>query len=149
MAYAVTVNKIQGQTIEKPWKCAFDLTTVFEGAQAYVMLSRVKELEQIFILNELPEKKMYPIPKALNEMKRLEEVSINNNPSAWDKATDLTITKISFLNMRSLVNKFENIRSDLSLQQSNIMILAETWISKKIDKTKYELEELEDHLNNH
>ena len=113
------------------------------------MLSKVKELEQIFIMNELPENKMYPIPKALNEMKRLEEVSINNNPSAWDKATNLTITKISFLNTRSLVNKFENIRPDLSLQQSNIMILAETWISKKIDKTKYELEELEDHLNNH
>ena len=81
-------------------------------------------------------------------MKRLEEVSINNNPSVWDKATNLSITKISFLNTRSLVNKFENIRSDSSLQQSNIMILAETWISKTTDKRKYELEEFEDHLNN-
>ena len=148
LAYAVTVHKIQGQTIERPWKCVVDITTVFEGAQAYVMLSRVKELDQIFILNELPDKKMYPITKALDEMIRLEEVSINNNLSSWDKPKHSEIMKISFLNTRSLVNKFENIKSDLSLQQSDMMVLAETWISKKEDKNKYELTNFEDHLIN-
>ena len=74
LAYAVTVHKIQGQTIERQWKCVIDLMSVFEGAQAYIILSRVKELEQIFILGELPENKIYPIPKALDKINRLEEI---------------------------------------------------------------------------
>ena len=32
LAFAVTVYKIQGQTIEKPLKCVIDLQSVFEGA---------------------------------------------------------------------------------------------------------------------
>ena len=44
LAFAVTVYKIQGQTIERPLKCVIDLRSVFEGAQAYVMLSRMKEI---------------------------------------------------------------------------------------------------------
>ena len=147
LAYAVTVHKIQGQTIERPWKCVVDLTSVFEGAQAYVMLSRVKELDQIFILGELPENKMYPIPKALIEIKRLEEISINNNPTAWDKKSTLGVTKISLLNTRSLVNKFENIRCDFSLHQSDIMILVETWIPEISEERKYVLKNFETHLN--
>ena len=37
----------------------------------YVMLSRIKELKQLYILEELPEDKIYPIQKAL------EEISVN------------------------------------------------------------------------
>ena len=81
LAFAVTVHKVQGQTIERPLKCVMDLRSVFEGAQAYVMLSRIKELGQLYILEELPENKIYPIQKALDEIKRLQEVSINNNPT--------------------------------------------------------------------
>ena len=52
----VTVNKIQGQTIDGPWKCVIDIRSVFEGAQRCVMASRVKELEQLYILEDLTEK---------------------------------------------------------------------------------------------
>ena len=58
LAFAVTVHKVQGQTIERPLKCVVDLRSVFEGAQAYVMLSRIKELDQLYILEELPENKI-------------------------------------------------------------------------------------------
>ena len=34
LAFAVTVHKVQGQTIERPLKCVVDLRSVFEGAQA-------------------------------------------------------------------------------------------------------------------
>ena len=60
-----------------------DLRSVFEGAKA--MMSRIKELDQLYILEELPENKIYPILKALEEIKRLESVSINNNPTKWDR----------------------------------------------------------------
>ena len=147
LAFAVTVHKVQGQTIERPLKCVVDLRSVFEGAQAYVMLSRIKELDQLYILEELPENKIYPIQKALEEIRRLQEVSINNNPNLWDTPSKTNLTKICFLNTRSLVNKFDNITSDLSLQQSDVIILAETWIPEN-SNVKYRIQTYETHLNN-
>ena len=111
---------------------------MFEGAQAYVMMSRIKELEQLYILEELPENKIYPIRKALDEIKRLQEVSINKNPTSWVKESKSNVIKISYLNTRSLVNKFGNIESDLGLKQSDLIILAETKI--KIIKLIFDIE---------
>ena len=42
LAWAVTVHKFQGQTVASPQKVVIDLRSVFEAAQAYVMLSRVQ-----------------------------------------------------------------------------------------------------------
>ena len=39
LAHAITAHKIQGQTIPKPLKVAFDINSIFEEAQGYVMLS--------------------------------------------------------------------------------------------------------------
>jgi hypothetical protein len=148
LAFAVTVHKVQGQTIERPLKCVIDLRSVFEGAQAYVMLSRIKELEQLYILEDLPDNKKYPIQKALDEIRRLETVSINNNPTIWDRESTPNVKKVSYLNARSLVNKFDNITSDISLQQSDVLILAETWIQEKTDMSnKFKLKNYESHLN--
>jgi ATP-dependent DNA helicase PIF1 len=94
LAFAVTVHKVQGQTIERPLKCVIDLRSVFEGAQAYVMLSRIKELKQLYILEELPENKIYPIQKALEEIRRLQQVSINNNPTLWDTESNPNLIKV-------------------------------------------------------
>ena len=121
-----------------------DLRSVFEGAQAYVMLSRIKELDQLYILEEMLENQ---IQKALEEIRRLQEVSINNNPNSWDTPSKSNLTKICFLNTRSLVNKFDNITSDLSLQQSDVIILAETWIPEN-SNVKYRIKTYETHLNN-
>ena len=46
--------------IKTPMKLVVDLSKVFEAAQAYVMLSRVQELDQLIILDSLPQKKIYP-----------------------------------------------------------------------------------------
>jgi ATP-dependent exoDNAse (exonuclease V) alpha subunit len=48
LAHAITAHKIQGQTIPKPLKIAVDIASVFEDAQAYVMLSRIEGLEQLY-----------------------------------------------------------------------------------------------------
>ena len=148
LAFAVTVHKVQGQTIERPLKCVIDVKSVFEGAQAYVMLSRIKELNQLYVLEDVPDNKIYPIQKALEEIRRLETVSINNNPTIWDRESTPNVKKVCYLNVRSLVNKFDNIISDISLQQSDVLILAETWIPEKTDmNNKFKLENYENHLN--
>ena len=81
LAWAVTVHKFQGQTVASPQKVVIDLSSVFEAAQAYVMKSRVQELEQLYILEDLKEDKIYANHRALEEIERLISVSINKNPS--------------------------------------------------------------------
>ena len=54
LAWGVTVNKFQGSTVKSPQKVVVDLKTVFDQAQAYVMFSRVQELNQLYILDEIP-----------------------------------------------------------------------------------------------
>ena len=49
IAHAITSHKIQGQTIPKPLKVALDISSIFDDAQAHVMLSRVEELSLIHI----------------------------------------------------------------------------------------------------
>ena len=87
LAHAITAHKIQGQTIPKPLKVGFDIDSIFEEAQGYVMLSRVQELNQIYILNKFNPKKLYPSQKALRELERMDRMSINKNPCPWMKET--------------------------------------------------------------
>ena len=82
LAWAVTVHKFQGQTVKKPQKVVIDLRTIFEAAQAYVMLSRVQEIEQLFILEEVVPEKIYANHAALEEIERLVNVSKNKNPTS-------------------------------------------------------------------
>ena len=86
LAWAVTAHKIQGQSVKKPQKVVIDLRSVFDAAQAYVMLSRVQEIEQLYILEELVPEKIYANHAALEEIERLVSVSKNKNPAAWDDA---------------------------------------------------------------
>ena len=69
-------------------KVAFDIDSCFEEAQGYVMLSRVQELTQVYILNKFNPKKLYPSQKALTELKRMNKVSINENPGHWSRQDD-------------------------------------------------------------
>ena len=124
------MHKFQGQTLASPQKVVIDLRSVFEAAQAYVMMSRVQELEQLYILEELKEEKIYANHRVLAKIDRLIEVSINKNPTDWDQEIDLSKQKISFMNCRSMKNKFNHILEDMSLQQSNIVILTETWLEE-------------------
>ena len=94
-------HRFQGQTVLQPKKIFVDLTSVFQAAQAYVMLSRVQTLEQLYIFNEVPAKKLYADAKALQEVQRLESISINRHPSAWNTLGDSFI-KIAFLNIQSI-----------------------------------------------
>ena len=146
LAWAVTVHKFQGQTVKSPQKVVIDVRSVFEAAQAYVMASRVQELDQLYILEELPQEKIYANQSALAEIERLVQVSKNNNPSKWLRKNEQTV-KVSFLNSRSMRNKFYNIMADSSLLVSDIIILTETWLEEEDDDNKYSLPGYDVNLN--
>ena len=58
LAFAITSHKIQGQTIPKPLKVVYDINSIFEEAQGYVMLSRVQKLNQVYIIDKFDHKKI-------------------------------------------------------------------------------------------
>ena len=49
-----------------------------------MMLSRVQSMSQLFILGSVPVEKFYADQKALEELNRLESISMNKNPSGWE-----------------------------------------------------------------
>ena len=111
LAFACTAHKVQGSTIQKPRKVIINTDDTFAAAMIYVMLSRVCSLDQIFILNKFDRSKMYPSLQALEELKRLENISINRNPTEWEAASSKNI-KISSLNCRSMKKHLADIKSD-------------------------------------
>ena len=107
MCFAATTHKFEGGTIIKPNKLAADLRTVFEDAMAYVMLSRVQDIDQLYIVGSLPEHKFSVSRKCLEELKNLFQKSVNNSPPKWEQ--NKGSIKISALNVHSILDKAEDI----------------------------------------
>ena len=107
LAFACTAHKMQGTTIAKPEKLVIDLKSVKEPAQAYVMMSRVQSLQQLFIVNEFPQEKIYPSREATNELKRLHEIASNEEEQ---ERRDRTM--ILSLNIRSLQKHYKDFQRD-------------------------------------
>ena len=146
MAFACTAHKVQGSTIQKPRKVIINTDDTFAAAMIYVMLSRVCSLDQIFILNKFDRSKMYPSLQALEELKRLENISINRNPTEWEAASSKNI-KISSLNCRSMKKHLADIKSDENLLQSDLIILQETWLESDDIQDDFNITGYTLHLN--
>ena len=127
LAFACTAHKVQGATVPKPQKVIICTSDSFTAAMIYVEISRVCALSQIYFLDAFDEDKMYPNPKALAELERLNSISMNMNPSEWDKPL-IDVMKISSLNCRSLKKHFLDIISDDALLCSDLIALQETWL---------------------
>ena len=147
LCFAATSHKFQGQTIRKPNKCVADLRTVFQAAQTYTILSRVENIDQLFILGSLPRNKFYADSHALEELERLDRVSVNKNPTVWEKDHAWSL-KICSFNIRSLAEHIEDLRSDQMIMFSDIICLCETWLINDINQQDtLKLNNYELHLN--
>ena len=122
LAYAATAHKVQGHTVKAPQALIVDLVTWIRPAMAYVMLSRIQTLSQLYIVGSVPEKNIKPWPSALEELERMNSVAINN-PDNQDKRY-----KITSLNTCSLRKHISDIKSDYQLIASNVICLQETWL---------------------
>ena len=117
-----------------PTTVAMSLESVFEAAQAYVMLSRVQQIDQLFIVGSLDEDMFETSEDALKELKRLESISFNKNPSSWHKE-DTGDLKIATLNCAGLLPHFRDIVKDDKLLQGQIVNLIETSLPADADTT--------------
>ena len=144
LAFAITSHKIQGQTIKNPSKVVLDINSVFEDAQAYVMLSRVQQLEQVFILGVLEESKIRTSRVALYELQRMKSLSANTNPSPWQKVQHDAL-KIVSLNCAGLAPHFTDILNDEHVMNADIIHLSETSLMDQ-DEQSFEIEGYNSHF---
>ena len=127
LAFAATAHKVQGQTVKKPNHLVIDLRSVREAAQAYVILSRVQALSQLFILVSVCADKITASYKAIEELERMNKVSKEEN-----KYTEQTFISC---NIRSIKKNFENFVSASAIKQAQVICLQETWLDPLVTHT--------------
>ena len=130
--HAITAHKVQGQTFAFPLKVSMDINSVFEAGQAYVMLSRVQCIDQLYIVDDLNEEKIRASQAALNELQRLQKISINRNPTSWHKR-DSNSVKIASVNCFGLLAHLRDIRNDWKLLNGDLLHLLETSLPADIE----------------
>ena len=54
------------------------------------MLSRVETMEQLYSLGDPPDNKFYANQEALEELGRLDKVSVNRNKPTWERDHELS-----------------------------------------------------------
>ena len=126
LCFSSTAHKQQGLTVHKPNCLVTDLRSVFDPAQAHVILSRVKVREQLFLLEELPVEKIYADVKAIEEYKHMELNSVNK--TLLNQRYNYNI-KIACLNIRSLRKHFLDVKADHKLINMDLILLTETWLT--------------------
>ena len=143
LAFACTSHKIQGCTISEPDKAVVDLRSVKEAAQSYVMLSRVQTIDQIYILEKFPREKIFPSEHAMEELKRLQEMALNETEKSW-----LSDTLITSMNIRSLPKHYEAVLKDFQVK-GKVIALQETWCNLDENGSCFKIEGYKLHLVNH
>ena len=71
------------------------------------MLSRVHCIDQLFIIGEFKEEKIKASPAALDELKQLQNISFNKNPTPWNTRNGKAI-KIASVNCMGLLPHFRD-----------------------------------------
>ena len=125
LADAMTIHKIQGGTVPIPRTLTSHFGGIFGDAQAHTVLGRVKRLEQLYLLDDLFEDKIYASRKALVALKELEDKAINAN--VIGKRCDQI--KIAFLNVQNFKHHIEDVKKHHLLHDQNLFVLSETWLS--------------------
>ena len=103
------------------------------------MFSRVESIEQLYILEAMDASKIYGNMHAIEELKRMNKVSVNQHPSDWNDLNKRRI-RISILNCGSLRHKMEHVRLDKVLTVSDVICMTETWLWPDEDKSLYNLD---------
>ena len=144
LSFACTAHKMQGATVCKPNPLILDLRHVMEAAQAYVMLSRVQALSQLFIIEEIPQAKIYPSPLAVQELQRMQSIALNK-----DNNIISNFSLITSMNIRSLPKHIEDLRNDYVMKQSLMICIQETWCSNDYDNEHLAIDGFKLYLTNH
>ena len=112
---------------------AMDLGETFCASQAYVMLSRIEDINQLVIMDCIKEKSIRINPAALIEMEKMNACSIKNNPTIWSRKEGIS-TKIAVLNVMNLRNNFKYAAQDSTLLLADLICFSETCMTTVADE---------------
>ena len=114
------------------------------------MLGRVQNQEQLFIIDELPDNKIYCDQDAKDQLEAMKARSENRNPPVWQSTLVQSELKISYLNINSLWAKINDVKADGILSFADIIFMGETWLQDSTEAavTVLQLPGYELHTNN-
>ena len=130
----------------EPNSLVVDVTSAHQPGMVYVMLSRCCSLEQLYILDKMDPEKIKVNEDVEAEAKRMEKVSMNNNPCNWmnPKAAGL---KVCSLNVKSLRCHIDDVKSDPALLQTDVLCLQEIWLHPgEEEEEQYQLDGFHGHF---
>jgi hypothetical protein len=130
LAWATTIHKVQGLTLPK---IVVNFKGRFNPGQAYVALSRVKSIHDLYIVNFNPSAIKHS-EKVEEEMCRLQNKTLPPLPLLQCQLLPSTQHfTISLLNVRSIKPKICDITSDSCLALASIVCFTETWLCDQDD----------------
>ena len=117
-----------------------DLRKVREAAQAYVVLSRVQALSQLFIMVSVCADKIRASAIAMDELDRMNQVAMEQK--------HISNNSIISCNIRSIKKNFKNFITASATKHAQVMCLQETWLDPLIGKFNLlEIENWKQHNN--
>ena len=127
LAYSLTAHKVQGMTIVNPTPLVIDLKKAKHAAQAYVMLSRVQSLKQLYILDDLYPQNIKQSDEAVIQTERL---SFMAKKTFSGLSSDNII--LTCINIVSLQKNFYLLKEEQSNMSNQIICLQETSLHPNI-----------------
>lgn len=127
LSWACTVHKVQGKTFDKIVVC-FDLfkQRAFHPGQIYVALSRVTNLEGLYVTGTFKKSAIKADTRATaqyNNMREHSKLILKDTGVISDNSVILTL-----LNTRSFNKHKDDIKSDRILMESDVLCLTETQV---------------------
>ena len=132
LAWACTVHKVQGLSLEKAVIC-FNLLKQksFNNGQMYVALSRVTSLNGLFLTGEYKSSAIKADQRALQEYERMRAECKLESLNNADISDDTLV--ITLLNTRSLHRHAVDILNDQELLNTDVLCLTETQLLPEQD----------------
>ena len=142
MAWACTVHKVQGLTLNKI-VISFDLfkQRSFNFGQTYVALSCATSLQGLYVLGKLEHKHIKADPRVIEEYERLQNTSLLEENDCFQVQDDDPAIPIVLLNIRSLRKHSIDIKFDTKIFSCDMLFLTETQL-----KTSNLDNDIQDHL---
>ena len=126
------------------------MSTVFESAQAYVILGRVQNPSQLYFLSfpELDSRnrkiiRCDPKAKEMAHLTELRSLTINATEPWFLKDA---LLKIACFNASSIRKHFEDICADYTLLRADVLCVTETWLHEDENVSRYHLDNYSDML---
>ncbi|KXJ13769.1 ATP-dependent DNA helicase PIF1 [Exaiptasia diaphana] len=132
LAYAVTIHKIQGMTLDKV-VVSFELfrQKSFNYGQVYVALSRSRSLNGLYTLGQIQDKHVRADPRVHKEYQRLRETQPLEPPEVCQKK--IPTFAMCLINIRSIQKHSIDVKHDSNLFNSDMICFTETQLLPNTD----------------